>query len=166
MDCSLPGSSLHGILQARVLEWVAISFSRGSSQPRDWTRVSHIPGRCFNLWATISMLLSQSIPLSPSPTTTMSINKSVLYVCVCTPALQIGSSVPKRPYFKNQLDCFGSLKVSRAKWSFLTDSFFQGIQFHAHSFCAKFFLGSISFSKQSPQLCFQGTYNPVGEGGL
>ena len=37
MDCSLPGSSLHGIFQARVLEWVAISFSRGSSQPRDST---------------------------------------------------------------------------------------------------------------------------------
>ena len=36
MDCSLPGSSIHGILQARILEWVAISFSRGSSQPRDW----------------------------------------------------------------------------------------------------------------------------------
>ena len=35
MDCSLPGSSLHGILQARVLEWVAIAFSRGSSRPRD-----------------------------------------------------------------------------------------------------------------------------------
>ena len=52
VDCSLPGSSLHGILQARVLEWVAISFSRGSSQPRDWTRVSCIAGRCFNLWAT------------------------------------------------------------------------------------------------------------------
>ena len=34
MDCSLPGSSVHGILQERVLEWVAISFSRGSSQPR------------------------------------------------------------------------------------------------------------------------------------
>ena len=47
MDCSLPGSSVHGIFQARVLEWVAISFSRGSSQPRDQTRVSHI-----NLWAT------------------------------------------------------------------------------------------------------------------
>ena len=41
-----PGSS-HGIFQARVLEWVAISFSRGSSWPRDWTRVSCIPGRCF-----------------------------------------------------------------------------------------------------------------------
>ena len=52
MYCSLPGSSLHEILQARVLEWVAISFSRGSSWPRDWTRLSHIPGRRFNLWAT------------------------------------------------------------------------------------------------------------------
>ena len=53
MDCSLPGSSLHGILQATVLEWVAISFSRGSSQPRDRTRVSCILGRHFNLWATL-----------------------------------------------------------------------------------------------------------------
>ena len=52
MDCSLPGSSLHGILQARVLEWVAISFSWGSSWPRDQTQVSRIPGRHFNLWAT------------------------------------------------------------------------------------------------------------------
>ena len=51
MDCSPPGSSIHGILQARILEWVAISFSRGSSQPKDRTRVSHIAGRCFNLWA-------------------------------------------------------------------------------------------------------------------
>ena len=52
MDCSPPGSSVHGTLQARILEWVAISFSRGSSRPRDWTQVSHITGRCFNLWAT------------------------------------------------------------------------------------------------------------------
>ena len=51
MDCSLPGSSFHRILQTRVLEWVAISFSRGSSQPRDRTPVSGIPGRLFNLWA-------------------------------------------------------------------------------------------------------------------
>ena len=47
MDCSPPGSSIHGIFQARVLEWVAISFSRGSSPPRDWTQVSHIASRCF-----------------------------------------------------------------------------------------------------------------------
>ena len=52
MDCSLPGSSSHGILQARILEWVAIPFSRGSSQPRDQTQVSCIAGRCFTLWAT------------------------------------------------------------------------------------------------------------------
>ena len=49
VDCSLPGSSLHGIFQARVLEWIAISFSKGSSQPRDQTWVSHIAGRRFNL---------------------------------------------------------------------------------------------------------------------
>ena len=46
-DCSPPGSSVHGIFQARILEWVAISFSRRSSQPRDWTRVSRIVGRCL-----------------------------------------------------------------------------------------------------------------------
>ena len=45
MDCSLPGSSIHGIFQTRVLEWVAISFSRGSSRPRDQTQVSLIAGR-------------------------------------------------------------------------------------------------------------------------
>ena len=47
MDCSLSGSSVHGIFQARVLEWFAISFSRGSSQPRNRTQVSPIAGRCF-----------------------------------------------------------------------------------------------------------------------
>ena len=52
MDCSLPGFSIHGIFQARVLEWVAISFSRGSSQPGHWTPVSRIVGRHFTLWTT------------------------------------------------------------------------------------------------------------------
>ena len=52
MDCSLPGSSVHGIFQARILEWVAISFSRRSSRPRDWTQVSCIVGRRFTIWAT------------------------------------------------------------------------------------------------------------------
>ena len=50
MDCSPPGSSVHGILQARILEWVAIPFSRGSSWPRDWTCVSCIAGRFFTIW--------------------------------------------------------------------------------------------------------------------
>ena len=51
-DCSLPGSSVHGILQARILEWVSIPFSRGPSQPRDWTQVSCIAGKFFTIWAT------------------------------------------------------------------------------------------------------------------
>ena len=51
VDNSPQGSSVHGILQARILEWVAISFSKGSSQPRDRTQASRIVGRCFNLWA-------------------------------------------------------------------------------------------------------------------
>ena len=49
MDCSLPRSSTHGILQARILEWVAISFSRRSSQPRDRSRVSRTVGRRFTI---------------------------------------------------------------------------------------------------------------------
>ena len=60
VDHSLSGSSIHGILQARILEWVAISFSRGSSWPRDRAQVFHIGGRCFNLWATREALKKNS----------------------------------------------------------------------------------------------------------
>ena len=52
MDCSPPGSSVHGILQARILEWVAFPFSRGSSHPRDQTQVSCIADGFFTIWAT------------------------------------------------------------------------------------------------------------------
>ena len=52
MEYSPPGSSVCGILQARILEWVAIPFSIGFSQPRDWTRISHTAGRFFTIWAT------------------------------------------------------------------------------------------------------------------
>ena len=52
MNSSPPGSSVHGILQARILGWVAIPFSKGSSRPRDQTLVSRIAGRFFILWAT------------------------------------------------------------------------------------------------------------------
>ena len=59
MDCSLPGFSVYGIFQARVLEWVAISFLRGSSWPRDWTQVSCIAGK------TLYPLSYQGSPLNP-----------------------------------------------------------------------------------------------------
>ena len=59
----LPGSSVHGILQARILEWVAITFSRGSSWPRDWTQVSLIAGRLFTIWTNREAL---KLPLDSS----------------------------------------------------------------------------------------------------
>ena len=60
MDCCPPGSSVHEILQARILEWIAIIVSRGSSLPRDWTWVSHIVGRFFTIRATSEAQLSAS----------------------------------------------------------------------------------------------------------
>ena len=60
MDCSPPGSSVHVILQARILEWTAIPLTKGSSQPTDGTQVSCISGRfftvCFTIWATQELL--------------------------------------------------------------------------------------------------------------
>ena len=51
IDCSLPGSSVHEILQARILDWIVIPSSRWSSQPRDWTWASCIAGRSITVWA-------------------------------------------------------------------------------------------------------------------
>ena len=58
MDCSPPGSSIHGILQARILQSVAISFSRGSSWPRDGTQVSCLAGSFFTIWVSREALTS------------------------------------------------------------------------------------------------------------
>ena len=70
MDCSLPGSSLHGIYQARILEWVAISFSKGFSWSRDQTLVSCTAGGFFTVWAIISSVQSLScIQLFATPWT-------------------------------------------------------------------------------------------------
>ena len=60
--CDLMDSPIHGILQARILEWVAFPFSRGSSQPRDRTQVSHIAGRFFTNWATREALFTFTSP--------------------------------------------------------------------------------------------------------
>ena len=112
MDSNLPGSSVHGIFQARVLEGVAISFSRGSSQPRDWTQVSCIAGRCFTIWATkkalwyptafqyigyyICTTKTKHFPFKPSDSCLFVMKnknlfsskflcktKCILYICVC-----------------------------------------------------------------------------------
>ena len=70
MDCSLPGSSVHGVLQARILEWVATPFSSGSSGPGDQTQVSLIAGRFFTIWATRgAQILTPSHPSRSSQST-------------------------------------------------------------------------------------------------
>ena len=53
MDCSPPGSSVHGVFPARILEWITISSSKGSSQPRDWTHISCIGRQILCHWATM-----------------------------------------------------------------------------------------------------------------
>ena len=52
MNCTPPASFVYGIFQARILKWIAMPFSRGSSWPRDWTWVSCIAGRFFTVWST------------------------------------------------------------------------------------------------------------------
>ena len=62
MDYSLQGSSDHGLLQARILEWVAIPFFRGSSQSRDWTQVSCTEGRFFIILYSVHSGYDNKIP--------------------------------------------------------------------------------------------------------
>ena len=61
--CDPMDYTVHGILQARILEWVAILFSRGSSQPRDRTQISCNAGRFFTCWATREALVSYYFPV-------------------------------------------------------------------------------------------------------
>ena len=68
-DSSPPGSSVHGIFQTIILEWIAIPISRGSSGPRDWTQISYIAGGFFTIWATwetlsTSLKASKGSPVS------------------------------------------------------------------------------------------------------
>ena len=74
IDCSPWGSSAHGILQARILEWVAISFSRGSSRLRDQTWVSCPVGRFFTIWDI------REVP----PNAEGTLNKWICYFCTPT----------------------------------------------------------------------------------
>ena len=84
MDCSLPGSSVYGIFQAIVLEWIAISFSRGSSQPRDRSQVSHIVDRRF----TIIYMYQFSSVAQSCPTLCDPMNHS-------TPGLSVHQQLPE-----------------------------------------------------------------------
>ena len=89
MGCSLPGFSVHRILQARILEWAAISLSRGSSQPRDQTQVSCIEGRFFTIWATME---AQKLPncFPEGPVLFYIFTSSVEVSCFSASSLAVG----------------------------------------------------------------------------
>ena len=76
----MDSSSVHGILQARILEWLAFPFSRGSSQPRDQTQVSHIAGRFFTSWATREAHSEKHCYIFFLVKTTGYLNKTVYYI--------------------------------------------------------------------------------------
>ena len=108
VDCSLPGSSVHGILQARILKWVAISFSRGSSRPRDQTQVSRTGGRCFgiqNCCGPETVICFLYFPPFLSIYCSYPLPVSLLYIDMCGkityfqfPGSQNKRSIPKEPH--------------------------------------------------------------------
>ena len=81
--CPMPGSSVHGILQARVLECVAIPFSAGSSQPRDQTQVSCIAGRFFTAWATRAWSIVGTLLISDTKSECPQVSGSVCFSSFC-----------------------------------------------------------------------------------
>ena len=92
VDCSLPSSSVHGTPQARILEWVATPYYRGSSRPRDRTWVSCIAGRFFTLWATREASVLMTVSFS-------SVTQSCLTLCDpvnhSTPGLPVHHQFPE-----------------------------------------------------------------------
>ena len=81
MDCSPPGSSVHEISQTRILEWVPISFSRGSSWPRDQTRISGMDRRILDHWTTREALMCETSKV-----------KGVLVPWSCDTMIKVASS--------------------------------------------------------------------------
>ena len=108
IDCSPPGSSVHGILQGRILKWVAISSTRGSSQPRDQTHiscVSCITGRFFTWWAIREALYIFILPVEPDSYQPRSISWARVTLKThdpdtCRPSGQLRASSPS--------DCVGA----------------------------------------------------------
>ena len=97
MVYSLPASSDHGILQARILEWVAILFSRGSCWPRDQTQVSCIAGRFFNIWASREVLVSPRVCPNSCPVSRwcyLTISSSAAPFSFCLRSPQASASFP------------------------------------------------------------------------
>ena len=89
MDCSPPGSSVHGLLQARILQWVALPFSRGSSWLRDQTCVFYVAGRFFTAWANREYQQWIKVPISLHPHQDL-LFSGILFVCLFIVAIRGG----------------------------------------------------------------------------
>ena len=101
-DCSLPGSSVHGILQARILEWAAIPFSRASSQPRDQTQVSYTAGRLFTMNHSMPGLpVHHQLPEFTKPMSIESVMPSN-HLILCRRLLLLPSIFPSIRVFSNE----------------------------------------------------------------
>ena len=117
MDCSLPGSSVHGILQARMLEWVAIPFYRESSQPRDRTQVSRIAARFFIIWAILQFNGEKKIEVSSAcqhwPSTVI---WKILFLTVITEGACRESAFlfPVVNSYSIPFGCYGAVSVALA----------------------------------------------------
>ena len=117
MDCSPPGSSVHGISQARVLEWVAISFSRGSSQPRDRTQVSRILGRWFTVWASRKGMLYVYYKVNKDQTNLMtSHNTNNTHICLCITCTHQTAKANNTKYWADPK--VWNMLQKKAEWSF------------------------------------------------
>ena len=148
MDCSLPGSSVHGILQARILEWVAIPFPRGSSQPRDQTHVSHLLH-----WQACVFLFFFFLPLAPPGKPPMNYNHLLLFVSM----LHLCQICPL------QDGCYGSLMLSYKTWLYLFLAVL-GLCYSVGTFsgCGK--QGLLSSCGARASRCWAGALNRTGFG--
>ena len=110
---SSPGSSVHGIIQARILEWVAIPLSRGSFWPKDQTQVSYITGRFFTIWTAREAPLNSLFFFSQLPRGAVLCQAVITSVCLCTCMHEcIGVCAPTHTYARMGV----SRKESNDEW--------------------------------------------------
>ena len=108
VNCSLPSSYVHLILQARILDWLANPFSRGSSRPRNWTQVSCIAGKFFTIWA------NKEATIYAAAAATKSL-QSCLTLCDPINCSPLGSAVPGILQAKT-LECVAISFSNAGKW--------------------------------------------------
>ena len=160
MDFNPPGSSIRGVLQARILEWVAISFSRESSQPRDQTQVSRTAGRCCNLWAIREAQWHDRVTLLPTlaPCSTFDLYQSSFTQPLGgLPTTTLSSSSPSFILLRKSLARIpqqASVSLTVKTWVLLRNDhwlFFKGqcvLQKELAEFLGVGVLGASSFPKQ------------------